>query len=214
MAYASKAGRAFTSSTNPRAKGVCQRCGIWYLRSELRPQYDWRGASLANLYIFVCPHCLDTPQEQLRSIVLPADPVPVTFPLVESFVDDEGGNSPVYGLPTGLDANAVMPFDGATQTAYGAPLDLLSVTANGTTTVSVTCRTAHGLSTNDQIAAEGLTNPRATGFYSVTVTSATAFTYTTALAVTAGSLLTGHTRIITALVGLPYGVTTIPQVTS
>lgn len=212
MAYASRAGRAFTSSSRPSAFGVCQRCGIWYNRRELRPQYDWRGASLANLFIFVCPHCYDTPQAQLRSIVLPADPVPVVFPLVEPFVQDEGGNSPVYGSPTGLVQNAVMPFDGATHAAYGAPLDLLSVTANGTTAISVTCRVAHGLSTGSQIAVEGLTKAGATGFYSVTVTTPMAFGYITAAAVPAGALLTATTRMISALVGLPYGVTTIPQV--
>ena len=59
---------------------------------------------------------------------------------------------------------------------------------------------------------EGL--ERANGFYSVTVLTATAFTYMTANNVAAGSLLTPTTRIVTALVGLQYGAVAIPQVNS
>lgn len=211
MGYASKAGRASVNPSAPEAFGVCSRCGIWYQRRALTNQPQWRGAALLPLNIFVCRQCLDVPQEQLRAIVLSADPVPVYWPLVEPFADDEGGNSPVYGEPVGLIQNAVMPYDGATQTAYGVDLDPLSVTADGSTTISVTTRSAHGLSTDSQIAVQGLANVLACGFFSVTVTTATAFTYTTAEAVPAASLLTDATLMITALVGLPRGVTTIPQ---
>jgi hypothetical protein len=107
MAYASRAGRARTSSTNPQAFGVCDRCGIWTNRINLRNQYEWRGASLKPLYIYVCNDCYDIPQEQLRAIVIPADPVPIVQPRTEPFLADETtylslGNStvdPVTGLP-------------------------------------------------------------------------------------------------------------------
>jgi hypothetical protein len=89
MAYASKAGRARTSASNPQAFAVCDRCGIWYNHSTLRWQFDWRGAKLQNIYILVCPHCYDDPQQQLRSIVVPSDPVPIKNPRVEAYYQNE-----------------------------------------------------------------------------------------------------------------------------
>lgn len=240
MGYASRAGRAIASPSNPRAFAVCQRCGIWYNRDRLRNQHDWRGAALLPLYLYVCDQCYDTPQEQLRAIVLPADPVPVYLPFPEPFTADEtscmsltptttdpttglpvpstttmttvsGDNmTPVpYGRPANLDPASVMPLN---QTVtYGTALEVLSVTANGSDQVSVTCSAPHGLSTDDQVSVEGLTT--ANGFYSVTATSATAFTYQTyAENVPSGSLLTSGTRIVTCLVGLPYGYSQIQQV--
>jgi len=89
MGYASKVGRARVSPSNPQALAVCQRCGIWYNRVDVRDQWDWRGTRLQNLYVLVCPPCYDRPQPQLRAIVLPADPVPIYRPLPESLKDDE-----------------------------------------------------------------------------------------------------------------------------
>lgn len=215
MSYASQSGRARTSATSPEAFSVCQRCGFWYNRRILRNQVQWRGAALLPINIYVCPPCYDTPTEQLRAIVVPADPVPVYWPLVEPFVYDSSGNSPVIGEPTGLEQAAVMPLAiGPTgvPTHYGVKLPVVSVTANGTNLVAVTCSAPHSLSTNDQIAAEGLANRLAAGFFSVTVTTATAFTYQTLNNVPAGALATPTTLIVTALVGLPYNQPTIPQV--
>lgn len=90
MGYASRAGRAHVSARNPRAQAVCDRCGMWYNRDDLVWQMDWRGTALQNLWLAVCKQtCLDVPQEQLRSIAIPADPVPISQPRVEPFVDDE-----------------------------------------------------------------------------------------------------------------------------
>lgn len=243
MAYASRSGRAKTSARKPQAFAVCMRCGIWHNRVDLNFQMDWRGTSLQNLYILVCDRCLDTPQEQLRAIQLPADPVPIYFPSVEDFATDETNYrvtvpqsfDPISGIPlppndyrvtqdssnritqptgspSGLDQNAVMPYNGATQQAYGIALSPLSLTSNGTETVTATFSSPHGLSTNDQIAVQGLSNALAAGFFSVTVLTAMAFTYQTLSDVPAASLLTPTTRMVTVLVGLPYGVTQIPQV--
>lgn len=85
-------GRARVDPSNPRAFGVCQRCGIWYNREDLLFQYQWGGQSLINLQILVCEICLDVPQDQLRSIIIPPDPLPVWRPSVEAFsVDEQGG---------------------------------------------------------------------------------------------------------------------------
>jgi hypothetical protein len=243
MAYASKAGRARVSAKNPQAFAVCMRCGIWYNRVDLTFQYEWRGATLRNIYILVCPHCLDVPQEQLRAITLPADPVPVYYPSVEDFVAAEtdyrstvpGSVDPITGIPipstelrvtedcvnrvtqvigapVGLSQAAVMPYNGAVQQAFGKPLSLLSVTSDGSPNVTVTCSAPHNLVTNGQIAAQGLSVRAANGLYSVTVISAMAFSYETAADIAAAPLLTPTTKIVTALVGLPYGSQTVPPV--
>ena len=233
-------GRAKVSIRSPRAFGICDRCGCLYNHQDLRWQFDWAGANLINKRILVCAPCEDTPQEQLRAIVLPADPVPIINPRVQDYVaassSDITVNAPtVYdpitgipvpstttivtqdglqieaqpiGQPTGLDQNAVMPLFG--KESYRVNLNPLSVTANGTSTISVTCSSSHGMSTNDQMAVQGLSNNYANGIYSVTVTTATAFTYQVNNAIPAGGLLQSTTLMVTALVGLPYNYNQIP----
>jgi hypothetical protein len=188
----------------------------------------------------VCSHCEDTPQEQLRAIILPADPVPILNPRVQDYAaaetDDIATNAPivtdfwtgipipsitnivtqdsvnvttqVLGKPTGLDQKAVMPL--VNVVTYGTKLSPSSVFSTGTSTITVTFSSVHNLSTNDQIAVQGLTNNSANGFYSVTVTTATAFTYQVDGAVPAGNLLQGTTLMVTVLVGLPYNYNQIP----
>ena len=108
MAYASQAGRARTSSTNPQAHAICDRCGFRYNHVDLQWQFDWAGASLINKRILVCNTCNDTPQQQLRAIIVPADPVPIMNPRVQDFVvastdsrTTSGQNTvdPITGLP-------------------------------------------------------------------------------------------------------------------
>lgn len=247
MGYASQQGRARVNASSPEAAGCCDRCGFIYSFRDLHWQYDWRGASLMNIYILVCNQCLDTPQEQLRAIVVPADPTPIAQARVQDYElasDDVRSLSaptvldPATGIPIpntnirvtqdgndrttqpvgparlnsdapGLLQGAVMPLNGTVH--YGAHLPLLSVIANGTTVIMVTCSTPHGLATDGQISAEGLSNIRANGFYSVIVTTATAFTYTTNAPIPSGSLLTGTANIITCKVGLPRDYAQIPQ---
>lgn len=214
MSYASKAGRARTSARSPIAQAVCDRCGLWYSITDTVMQADWRGTALQCLWIRVCKRtCLDVPQQQLRSITLPADPTPVWQPRPENFLAAEIDSNHPIGIPTGLDQNAVMPYNGAIQKAFGVPLSVLSVISNGTTTIFVSCSLPHNLNNNDQIAVQGLSDRNACGFFSVTMFTAVVFTYTTANAITAASLLTPTTRMITALVGLPRGSTQVPQVT-
>lgn len=241
MAYASISGRARTSSSNPQAHAICDRCGFRYNRVDLNWQYDWRGAALQNVRILVCNTCMDTPQEQLRAIVVPADPVPIDQPRTQDFAQAETNYQtisaptvydPITGIPipgtttlssqdgqnlltqpigepTGLDQGAVMPLQGTTH--YRVKLYPLSVSSIGSDQITVTFSSAHGLSTNDQIVVEGLSNPDATGAYSITVTTATAFTYQTNVVIPAGALLTGTTLMVTANIGLPYGFDQIPQ---
>lgn len=243
MAYASQAGRARTSASNPQAHAICDRCGFRYNFVDLTWQYEWRGATLQNIKILVCKTCLDTPQENVRSIVVPADPTPIVNARVQDFVaaetnyqtitapppldpttgipipgtttlsteDGQDLNTQPIGPPPGLDQGAVMPLQN--KTAYAKKLPVLSVQSNGTTVITVTCSSAHNLSNNSQVSVMGLSNKTANGFFSVTVTTATAFTYQISplAPIAAGSLLTSTTNIITANVGLPYNYTQIPQ---
>lgn len=82
-------GRAHTSPSSPRAYAVCDRCGIWHNLVELQWQWQWAGTKLQNLRILVCTRCLDTPQPQLKTRIIPADPVPVFNARPENFSIDE-----------------------------------------------------------------------------------------------------------------------------
>ena len=217
------------------------RCGMWENRVNLQFQYDWAGAQLQNKYLLVCKHCLDVPQEQLRAITLPADPVPIYFPSIENFAQDETDYHTVNAVPTtdsiglpvppstllvtedclnvvqtpigqpvGLNQTAIMPWNGVAQ--YGVALPLNAINGAGTTIVTVICSAAHNLSTNSQVSIEGLNVAAATGFYSVTVTTANSFTYQTLTPIPAQSLLTAYTLVWTANVGVPYGNAQIPAV--
>lgn len=234
-------GRATVSARNPRAFGICDRCGFLYNHNRLQWQFDYAGAGLINTRVLVCDDCNDVQQPQLRAIILPADPVPIQNPRVQDYVGasssditvsaptvydpvtgipipstttivTQGGlqvESQPIGRPTGLDQNAVMPL--LNDVAYRVTLSPLSVASQtGNSTITVTFSAAHGLSTNDQIAVNGLTDPLADGIYSITVTTATAFTYQVNNAIPIGSLLQGTTLMVTALVGLPYNYNQIP----
>jgi hypothetical protein len=53
---------------------------------DLSWQFDWAGSSLINKRILVCDPCMDTPQQQLRTIVLPADPPVIMNARPEYFI--------------------------------------------------------------------------------------------------------------------------------
>lgn len=111
MGYASRSGRARTSAKNPQAFGVCDRCSMWYNHVDLKWQYDWAGASLINKRILVCDTCYDEPQEQLRAIVLPADPVPIMNPRTEPYAYDETNWRQISGANT-VNAATGIPVPG------------------------------------------------------------------------------------------------------
>lgn len=86
MGYASKQGRAIASSRHPTAAGQCDRCGFVYQHSSLSWNMDYAGTSIQNKRLLVCSSCLDVPQQQLRTITLPADPMPIQNPRVPNFL--------------------------------------------------------------------------------------------------------------------------------
>jgi hypothetical protein len=94
---------------------------LWYNHDRLRWQFDWAGASLINKRILVCDTCYDEPQEQLRAIIIPADPVPIINPRVEPYAWDEidrrqvsGYNeiNPQTGIPVQQGDTRVTTIDG------------------------------------------------------------------------------------------------------
>jgi len=100
MGYASRSGRARTSARNPQAFAICDRCAIWYNHVDLKWQYDWAGASLITKRILVCNTCYDEPQQQLRAIIIPADPTPIINPRVEPYAWDEIDRRQLSGYNT------------------------------------------------------------------------------------------------------------------
>jgi len=80
---------AQTDATAPRSWGTCERCGfIWNLHA-FNWQYEWRGTRLENTRHLVCDYCLDTPQRQLGTIILPPDPVGIINARPEPYYTDE-----------------------------------------------------------------------------------------------------------------------------
>jgi hypothetical protein len=240
MGYASKAGRAKTSATNPQAHAICDRCGFRYNHVTLRWQYDWRGTSLQNIRLLVCDTCYDEPQNQLRAIVVPADPVPILNPRLQDFVNAETDNifataalatDPTTGIPV-PDGSAITTQDGVNITTqpigrsqgldpnaimplngtviFDVHLGVTNVSADGTNTITVTCAIPHNLATNDQVAVTGTSINELMGFYSVTVVTDYVFTYDIVPFISSGNYATEYTIIATCSVGLPYGYEQIP----
>ena len=94
-------GRADVSQTKPRAHAICDRCGARYNHDRLRWQFDWRGPRVQNLRYLVCESCYDKAQQSgQRTIILPADPVPINNARPEMYVSDNNALSVI-----GQDAN-------------------------------------------------------------------------------------------------------------
>ena len=240
MAYASQAGRARTSSTSPQAHAICDRCGFRFNFVDLQWQYEWRGAALMNNKNLVCRRCLDTPQENVRSIIVPADPQPIVNARVQDF--DAAGNDymvattyttdPRTGLPvptsvvlTDQSGNPLMyPSIGApageqilgqaplvNAAQWAQTLTPLSITSSGTKTIAVSFAAPHGLTTGAQIGVLGSLKGLVDGIFTVTAVTATLLNYTFGKVVPAASLLTATTVVRTANIGVPYNASGVPQ---
>ena len=84
---------ATVNAQNPEGWGVCDHCGFWRNRSDLTWQFEWGGNNLYNKEVIVCrDRCYDTPQEQLRTIILPPDPPPVVNARPPNFAVEEFTN--------------------------------------------------------------------------------------------------------------------------
>ena len=82
-------GHARVSARSPRAHAICDRCGRRFNRDRLIPQQQWSGLKLQTYNILVCTGangCYDRPQPQLRTLIIPPDPMPVLNPRPEQYV--------------------------------------------------------------------------------------------------------------------------------
>lgn len=105
-----------------------------YNHYELQWQFDYRGSALMNTRILVCETCLDVPQNQLRNIIIPADPTPIMNARVQDYVTAETNNrytSSQVLIPTAATG------DGATATlTFTVPLALAPIAVGSTILVS------------------------------------------------------------------------------
>ncbi len=92
-------GRATVNARHPRAFAICDRCSALYNHDQLQWQFQWIAVKLQNIRLLVCESCLDKPQEQLRTIVLPPDPVPIMNARPENYVDADNPLSALGATP-------------------------------------------------------------------------------------------------------------------
>lgn len=226
-------GRARVSTRNPEAFAICDACGFLFNHSDLRWQFDWAGNKLINKRQLVCRRCNDIPQTQLRAIVLPADPVPISNPRTQNYEAASGDQRLTYSAPvidpvTGLaipqgqtritqnDQRRVIqevgdPLGLDPSVSNNPPIPFLSIIASGPYIVNVTTSPAHGLVTGDSVGVEGVTLDTASGAFTVIVTSPTAFQYSTNKAMQLGSVSTNDTRIVKMTIGLPRNMDSVPK---
>lgn len=76
MGLGNYAGRARLDRNRPSAQAECDRCGVWYNLDVLSKQYQWQGVALSWIGYLVCNRCNDVPQEQMKTLILPVDPLP------------------------------------------------------------------------------------------------------------------------------------------
>jgi hypothetical protein len=102
MGSTSRKGQAQINPSAPEALGICDRCGRLFNLRSLTYQYQWVGTALQNLHLKVCEQCLDVPQEQLRAIILPPDPLPVYDPRTEPYAIDQRNDYTISALFQGV----------------------------------------------------------------------------------------------------------------
>jgi len=199
MGYASRSGRARTNPSSPRAHAVCDRCGFRYNFVDLREQMEWRGAALMNIKILVCSNCLDTPQEQLRAIVVPADPTPIVNARVQDFTLASSDSRVTSGQNT-TDPRTGIPVPGgntritqtndvrSTQQTGEAPFGtnqlpgtdpnavtyrtVSNATNNGSGLIRLTINTTNGMITNQRVVIQEVGGVPANGNWAITVIDA------------------------------------------
>lgn len=115
---------ANVNADNPEAFAVCDRCSFWRNRSDLVWQTAWSGTHIYNIQVLVCKdRCFDTPNEQLRTIILPPDPPPVLNARVPNFAYEE--------QTVMITQFATPPAGFAAQTPWGAGPQMLMCDETG-----------------------------------------------------------------------------------
>lgn len=89
MAWRPHPRLADTDPTYPRAWATDDRSGFVTNLHKLRWEVQWAGNELIRTGFLVAEPYYDQPQEQFRTIILPADPPPVFNARPEPYVIDE-----------------------------------------------------------------------------------------------------------------------------
>lgn len=90
MAYRWRGKYFEVDSENPRAEGVCARCGFRWNLDKLQWQYAYQGSTMPqNTRMLVCPNHIDELNPQDTPVILPPDPLPVFNARPEPYVLDE-----------------------------------------------------------------------------------------------------------------------------
>lgn len=90
MAYRWRGKNFEVDPDNPRAEGICDRCGMRWNLDRLQWQYSYQGAfSPMNTRYLVCPNHVDPLNPQDQAYILPPDPLPVFNARPEPYTLDE-----------------------------------------------------------------------------------------------------------------------------
>jgi hypothetical protein len=116
---------------NPNALGVCDRCGFLYNHKKLSRVVEWQGKHLRSIALLVCETCLD--KQQLHTILIPNDPVPIMDPRPEQYGKEIGT------LPSGITPG---PYGDFPQQTNNAALNTLLTPSPADTTDPVPAATA------------------------------------------------------------------------
>ena len=123
--------RVKVDARNPRAAGVCGRCGIPVNHYTLRWQFGYAGVQLINFKLLVCDRCEDLPQRQLGAKILSPDPLPIFNARPEPFTTTGFGyeQSNVMCQPNG--GNLKLNGGGDLELNSGGGIFLNSATPQG-----------------------------------------------------------------------------------
>lgn len=102
-------GKAKVSTRNPQAFAICDNCGFLYNHVDLVWQREWAGNILINTKQLVCSRCNDVPNQQLRAIIVPPDPMPVLNPRVPDYQAAES-NFRITSEPSLVDPDTGIPI--------------------------------------------------------------------------------------------------------
>src|SRR5262245_39715744 len=83
-----------TCQYSTRTIAVCDRCRGVYFHHRLVYDVQWQGNKLTNIRMLVCESCRDKPQEQLRTVIIPADPIPINNPRIENYAAEVDSTLP------------------------------------------------------------------------------------------------------------------------
>ncbi len=81
--------KAIVDPNAPRATGVCDRCGFWFLHHTLRFQNEWAGTSIIQKNLLVCSTCYDEPSPAYKTTFVPPDEQAIPNARPEPYSIDE-----------------------------------------------------------------------------------------------------------------------------